>query len=120
MKTDTTHLTDLLKQWPAQDLTPGDKENILYWFPHFDFSLLDKIIYADGWSNYDSGGYQLVFLGIDGSLISMYAESSPFGSSTDNLPEDYRYDETTPANALSSIISNEESKKSTEESDWQM
>lgn len=57
------------------------KSDILYWSKNFDFSIVEKLVYCQGFSNYDSAYFFCVFIGIDDSIQSMYCESNPFGTS---------------------------------------
>lgn len=61
-------------------LSPNQAEEVISAFPDADITLIDEIIYFDGWTSYEECGGYLIFKGIDGSIQFAEYGTSVFSS----------------------------------------
>lgn len=100
IKTPVRTKEELLKLYPLYDLGDSNRERLKsHWAGTFDFTLIDKAIYENWWSTYDTSEYLFVFLAVDGSIMYVSNYSCPF---SDDDKETY-YHECTPEQAKYTI-----------------
>jgi hypothetical protein len=66
-------------------ITPDQTRELLDLFPDADLSIIESIIYDNGWSGYEDSAWLIIFEGIDGSTQALeYSSCSMCDGETSN------------------------------------
>ena len=79
-----------LRKIIKEEMRHSDGAEILDIWPDADLSIVDSVLYFDGWSSYEDAAGILIFKGIDGSIQAVEWQDSPYtsGSTRDFDPRE--------------------------------